>query len=171
MDLTRQPGGDNGRSTSSAAPLEEREQRGARTGGTPPAEAYDWRGRAILDTRGERIGRIDQVYFNPETNEPEWAQVDRGLFARRLTFVPVRSARPTGRGVQVQVAKVQVKSAPDMEGDAAPSPEEEAELRRHYGVENRGTPPFAAPARDRSTDALSGDGAIPALRRSSTCGH
>jgi sporulation protein YlmC with PRC-barrel domain len=39
-------------------------------------EAYDWRGRTILDTRVEKIGTINQVYLNLETDEPEWAQVD-----------------------------------------------------------------------------------------------
>lgn len=96
-------------------------------------EAYDWRGRTILDPRGEKIGTIDQVYLNLETDEPEWALVDRGLFGRRSTFVPVGSARPTGEDVTVEVAKDQVKSAPDMEGDAELSPMEEAELLRHYG--------------------------------------
>jgi len=75
-------------------------------------EAYDWRGRTILDTRGEKIGTINQVYLNLETDEPEWAQVDRGLFCRRSTFVPVGSARRTGEDVQVHVAKAQVKGAP-----------------------------------------------------------
>ncbi len=97
-------------------------------------EAYDWRGRKILDARGERIGTIDQVYLNLETDQPEWALVDRGLFGRRSTFVPVRSASPTGEHVQVELSKEQVKTAPVMEGDAALSSAEEAELLRHYGL-------------------------------------
>ena len=97
-------------------------------------EAYDWHGRTILDAHGERIGKIDQVYLNPETDVAEWALVDRGLLCRRSTFVPIRSAGPTGEDVQVEVSKEQVKTAPVMEGDAALSPAEEAELLRHYGL-------------------------------------
>jgi uncharacterized protein (TIGR02271 family) len=123
-------------------------------------EAYDWRGRTILDARGERIGRIDQVYLDLETDQPEWALVDRGLFCRGSTFVPVGSARPAGEDVQVQVAKAEVKSAPVMEGYAALSPEEEAELLRHYGVENPEAPPSAAPTGTGATDAVSGGGAM-----------
>ncbi len=98
-------------------------------------EAYDWRGRAIVDANGERIGRIDQVHVNPKTDMPEWALVDRGLFGRRSTFVPVGSASPTGEDVQVEVSKAQVKSAPVMEGDATLSSAEEAELLRHYDLD------------------------------------
>ena len=97
-------------------------------------EAYDWHGRTILDAHGERLGRIDQVYLNPETDVVEWALVDRGLLGRRSTFVPIRSASPTGEHVQVELSKEQVKTAPVMEGDAALSSAEEAELLRHYGL-------------------------------------
>lgn len=57
-------------------------------------EAYDWRRRTLLDAHGEKLGKIDQVYLDLETEEPEWALVDTDLFSRRSVFVPVGSARP-----------------------------------------------------------------------------
>ncbi len=123
-------------------------------------KAYDWRGRTILDARGEKIGTIDQVYLSLETDEPEWARVHRGLFGRQSTFVPVGSARPTGEDVQVQVSNTQVKGAPEVNGDAALSPEDEAGLLRHYGIENRAAPLSAVRPPEPSPDAPPGDGAM-----------
>jgi hypothetical protein len=38
--------------------------------------AYDWHGRTMLDSGGEKIGTIDQVYPDRANGPPEWARVD-----------------------------------------------------------------------------------------------
>ncbi len=43
-------------------------------------EAYEWSGRSVLDTDGEKVGTIERIYRSLETEQPEWALVDRGLF-------------------------------------------------------------------------------------------
>ena len=96
-------------------------------------EAYDWRGRTILDPAGEKLGKIDQVYLDLETEEPRWALLDSGLFGGRSVFVPVSSARPTGEHVQVTATKAQVKHAPSVGAGRELSPADEAALLRHYG--------------------------------------
>lgn len=78
--------------------------------------AYDWRRQTLLDAHGEKLGEIDQVYLDLETEEPEWALVDTGLFSGRSVFVAVGSARPTGEHVLVKATKAQVKAAPSVEG-------------------------------------------------------
>jgi len=47
-----------------------------------------------------------------------------------------------------------------MEGEAAPSPEDEAELLVHYGIDRRGAPPLAVPPRERAPGAASQNGAV-----------
>jgi uncharacterized protein (TIGR02271 family) len=119
-------------------------------------EAYDWRRRTLLDAHGEKLGKIEQVYLDLETEEPEWALVDTGLFSGRSVFVPVGSARPTGEHVLVKATKAQVKAAPSVEAGRDLSPADEAALMRHYGVQK----PAAQPDSNGGAAQSNGDGAI-----------
>ena len=41
-------------------------------------EAYDWSGRTLVDRHGERIGKLEELYVDEATGEPEWAAVHTG---------------------------------------------------------------------------------------------
>jgi uncharacterized protein (TIGR02271 family) len=98
-------------------------------------EAYDWRGRTVIDRDGEKIGKLDEIYVDNRSNEPEWAAVNTGLFGSKSSFVPLEGARPDGENVRVAYAKDQVKDAPNIDPDGELSSDEEAQLYRHYGRE------------------------------------
>ena len=51
-----------------------------------------FRGHDLYDRDGEKIGAIEEIYLDAETNEPEWALVHTGLFGTKRTFVPLRDA-------------------------------------------------------------------------------
>ncbi|HEV2723947.1 MAG TPA: PRC and DUF2382 domain-containing protein [Thermoleophilaceae bacterium] len=97
--------------------------------------AYEWEGRTLKDRDGEKIGTIDALYLDEQTDRPEWALVNTGLFGRKSSFVPLAGASPSGEDVIVQVEAAQVKDAPKMDPDEELSEQEEAELFRHYGVD------------------------------------
>jgi uncharacterized protein (TIGR02271 family) len=99
------------------------------------SEAYDWRGRTVVDRDGDKIGTLDEIYVDQETNTPEWALIDTGLFGSKSTFVPLKGAEPTGEDVRVAYAKDQVKDAPSVDADGELSQRAEGELYRHYGLE------------------------------------
>jgi len=98
-------------------------------------EAYEWRGRNLVGSDGDKIGTIDEIYIDNETDRPEWALVNTGLFGSKSNFVPLSGAQPSGGDVQVQVTKDQVKDAPGVEADGELSPEEEEALYRHYELD------------------------------------
>ena len=50
------------------------------------------RGAYLVGSDGERIGKIDEIYLDDRTGEPEWALVNTGLFGMRSSFVPLRDA-------------------------------------------------------------------------------
>jgi uncharacterized protein (TIGR02271 family) len=102
---------------------------------TEMTHAYDWQGRTLLDRSGARIGKIDAVYVDQQTDKPEWALVNTGLFGTKSSFVPIAGASPSGEDVVVQVEAQQVKDAPKMDPDQELSEHEEAELFRHYGID------------------------------------
>jgi uncharacterized protein (TIGR02271 family) len=93
-----------------------------------------WIGRNAIDSSGDKIGKITEIYLDDQTGQPEWLTAKTGLFGTRSSFVPLAGATPTGDDVQVQCTKDQVKDAPNVDEDGHISEEEEAELYRHYGI-------------------------------------
>jgi uncharacterized protein (TIGR02271 family) len=94
-----------------------------------------WQGRTLIDRDGGRIGRIDAVYIDDQTGQPEWMLVHTGLFGTKSTFVPLAQAAEFGDQVQVPYEKQLIKDAPRVDADQHLSESEEAELWRHYGME------------------------------------
>jgi uncharacterized protein (TIGR02271 family) len=111
-------------------------------------EVYDWRGRTVVDRDGDKIGKLDEIYLDRETNEPEWALVHTGLLGTKSSFVPLEGAAPAGEDVRVAYAKDQVKDAPSIDADGELSHEEESQLYRHYGIQysDAGLPEATTPA-------------------------
>lgn len=97
-------------------------------------EAYDFRGRTLVDQAGEKIGKIDELYRDDQGGQPEWATVHTGLFCTKSHFVPLAGASPDGEDVRVNVTKEQVKDAPSVDPDGQLSEQEESRLLEHYGV-------------------------------------
>ena len=95
----------------------------------------EWDGRTVLDRDGNKIGKIEDIYFDNDTHQPEWARVRTGMFGMRDTIVPIVGASPAGDDIRVPFQKDQVKDAPNVDADADLSQAEEASLARHYGLE------------------------------------
>jgi uncharacterized protein (TIGR02271 family) len=102
---------------------------------TDTTQAYDWQGRTLKDRSGDEIGTIDALYVDQQTDKPEWALVNTGLFGSQSSFVPLAGASPQGDDVVANVDVQQVKDAPKMSPEENLSEEQEAELFRHYGVD------------------------------------
>jgi uncharacterized protein (TIGR02271 family) len=103
--------------------------------GTQMTEAYGWQGRTVVDADGDKIGRLDEVYLDEQTGQPEWALVHTGLFGRKSSFVPLAGAAPDGEDVRVRYPKSDVKDAPSIEPEGELSQDEEAQLYAHYGMD------------------------------------
>jgi uncharacterized protein (TIGR02271 family) len=103
---------------------------------TPTESAVaEWRGRTAIDSDGEKIGKIEEIYLDAETDKPEWLAVKTGMFGSRVSFIPIAEASDAGDGVRVPYDKQQVRDAPTAEADGELSQEEESGLYRHYGLD------------------------------------
>jgi len=92
-----------------------------------------WRGKEILDRDGERIGTLEDVYFDIETDEPQFGTIKEGFLDRHLTFVPLTAVTIGPDYLQVAVTRQQVKDAPNMEHEGeALTQEDESLLYHHY---------------------------------------
>ncbi|MEE6273448.1 PRC and DUF2382 domain-containing protein [Georgenia sp. MJ206] len=96
-------------------------------------------GGTVVGNDGSKIGKVEQVYLDDQTGNPEWVTVKTGLFGSAETFIPLSQGNVSGDEIRVPFTKDTVKDAPrvsDAEGHL--SPEEEAELYRYYGMDYSG---------------------------------
>jgi len=93
----------------------------------------DWHGKSLIDSDGEKIGKLQDVYVDVETDEPQFATVKEGIIGRHLTFVPLAGIQIGPGDLQVQVTKESVRTAPDIEmhGEEL-SQADESRLYHHF---------------------------------------
>ena len=97
-------------------------------------QARSWRGLTLVATDDQPVGKIEAIYVDRTTRQPEWALVHTGLFGSSRTFVPLADAAQRGDTVQVPHEPSVVREAPRLEEDAELSEEDEARLYAHYGI-------------------------------------
>ena len=93
----------------------------------------EWHGKDLVDRDGERIGKLEDVYFDVGTDQPQFATVKEGLLGRHLTFVPLTEVTIGPDYLQVSASKAEVKGAPNLEmkGDEL-SQSDESTLYHYY---------------------------------------
>jgi hypothetical protein len=94
-----------------------------------------WRTLAIVDRTGGTVGNVIEFYLDRGTGQPTWALVNTALFGARETFVPLLHATEVSDGLQVPYEKGHIKDAPRVDVLDELSPDEEATLFAHYGIE------------------------------------
>jgi hypothetical protein len=120
-----------------------------------PATLDRWRELAIVDRNGSTVGTISEFYLDRETGYPTWALVTTGLFGATRTFVPLVHATEIGDGLQVPYEKRHIKDAPTVDLHDELTPDEEATLFAHYGVDYAPVPSTSdATQQAEDTDAV-----------------
>lgn len=85
------------------------------------------RGRPAYDANGEPIGSVDEIYYDEETNVPEWVSVDGYL-------VPVRGAGGSEQELRLAFTRDRIMATRPVTDDVV-TKEHEAELYEHYGLD------------------------------------
>jgi sporulation protein YlmC with PRC-barrel domain len=103
-------------------------------------DVTDWHGKLLVDTDGEKIGKLEDVYVDVESDVPQFATVKEGFIGRHLTFVPLGGIKVGPEQLQVAVTKQQVHDAPNIEQHGEElSQADESALYHHYELNY--TPP------------------------------
>ena len=89
------------------------------------------RGAPVYDSAGDKIGKVEENFYDWETKEPEGLGLGTGAFGNKRVLVPVRGASVESDGVSVPYEKDHVKGAPDIDSDEI-SPETEQQLYAYY---------------------------------------
>ena len=91
------------------------------------------RGQPVYGANHEKLGGIQEIYLDKDTQEPEWIGLSSGLFGNKHTVVPLEEATVEGDGITVPYAKDLLQKTPDIQGNEIDE-ETEAELYRCYGL-------------------------------------
>ncbi len=92
----------------------------------------DWPGRDVLDSGGERLGGVREIYLDRETGRPEWVLVDvEGDEAR---FVPLADAEIADATIRVAHSAATIRTAPGIGTEPRIDQSEERRLYDHYGI-------------------------------------
>jgi uncharacterized protein (TIGR02271 family) len=91
-------------------------------------------GAKVLSAEKEKVGTIDEIYLDRETDQPEWILVNTGSMGAS-TFVPLAEAGMDGNDLVVPYEVDKIQGAPNMDAGRELSESAEAELYSYYGLE------------------------------------
>jgi hypothetical protein len=101
----------------------------------PVENIGDWRGQDVIDPNGDKLGKLEDVYYDGETDEPAFVAVKTGLVSKSLTLVPLTRASVGREYVRVERRKAVFKKAPSFDTDAELSLDDEAATYEHYSMD------------------------------------
>jgi hypothetical protein len=117
---------------------------GATTDSIVIEDIKDWRGQDVVDSHGEKLGKLEEVYYDTESDVPAFGAIKSGLVGKHITLVPLAGATAGQSYIRVATAKDRFKDAPSIDPDTELTSEAEAESYQHFGLEYR---PMGAGAR------------------------
>ena len=98
-------------------------------------DVLSWRGQNLVDSDGDKIGKIEEIYLDAETDEPEWALVKTGLFGDKQTSCRSPTRRATATTYACRSRRRRSRTRRTSTRRAALASEEERTLYAHYGRE------------------------------------
>jgi hypothetical protein len=102
----------------------------------------------VDDIHQSPIGRLEDVWPDPATNEPRWLLVRTSTTGYRRTLVPVAEASKYKRGVWIRFDREFVRSAPTVRRSMRLTSELNSAFSRYYGIRrSSATEPEPEPTR------------------------
>ncbi|MGH7921457.1 MAG: PRC-barrel domain-containing protein [Candidatus Dormibacteraceae bacterium] len=92
----------------------------------------EWIGDDVRSSGGDKIGNLEDVYYDADTGEPVFLLVKSGLLGRRLTFVPTERSKPGRAYLAVAYPDAEIKQAPTVDAGADLSTSDEERLYNYY---------------------------------------
>jgi uncharacterized protein (TIGR02271 family) len=88
----------------------------------------------VYDSVGEKIGTVEEIFYDQQTRVPEWIGIGTGFFGTKRVLVPVQGSQVMEDGLIVGYSKQQAKDSPDIDEDEI-SQQCEADLAAYYGLD------------------------------------
>jgi hypothetical protein len=97
------------------------------------AEIRAWKGHRLDEIAGASIGKMEGVFVDAESGDPEWILARIGRFGNH-TLVPARDAVEGVGHVWVPYSGDAIRHAPKVDPDVSLTASDERSLLDHYGV-------------------------------------
>ena len=97
-----------------------------------PEQLQSMIGKNAVDSSGDKLGRIGQIYLDDNTGDPQWVTVSTGMFGTKESFAPLYGSRAEGDNLVLAVSKAMVKDAPNVENDGHLEESEVQALYQYY---------------------------------------
>jgi hypothetical protein len=98
-------------------------------------ELADWQGRDVVDRQGEKLGKLDDVLYDGESDDPAFAAVLSGTLKKHLTYVPLVGASVGREYVRVRFPKGDLKQAPTFDPETQLTADDEASIYGFFGMD------------------------------------
>jgi hypothetical protein len=97
-------------------------------------DALGWTGFRVDDVYGTRVGIVEDIYVDHETDEPCWILVKMGRFSDAHALLPIRDVVAGHGHIWIPYEKDLIRRAPQVPPGMPLSQETERALCVHYGV-------------------------------------
>jgi hypothetical protein len=95
----------------------------------------DWRGQDVFDENSEKLGKLDDVLYDGESDDPAFGAVRSGTLSKHLTFVPLLGATAGREYLRVRMSKSAFKDAPSFAPDVQLTLEDEEKIYGFFGLD------------------------------------
>jgi sporulation protein YlmC with PRC-barrel domain len=89
----------------------------------------------VVDSEGQKVGAVGQVYLDDDSGRPAWVTAKTGLFGLRETFVPLHGADLAVGEIRVPYTKDFIKDAPNIDGESHLDDDDQQQLFRYYRLD------------------------------------
>jgi hypothetical protein len=96
------------------------------------AEINKLQAATAWDSKGKKLGDVNDVHLGKESGIPAWVTVSLGLLGGRKHYVPLANSRFEGDALHLAWSKSEISDAPSTSSDIELSPEEESALIDYY---------------------------------------
>ena len=55
----------------------------------------EMRGAPVYDNEGDKIGKVEEIFYDHQTRQRDWIGICTGFFGTKLVLVPVQCAQVT----------------------------------------------------------------------------
>jgi PRC-barrel domain len=95
----------------------------------------DWRGHDVIDLDGAKLGPLEDVFYDVESDDPVFLLVKIGnLLSKKLALIAVAGSSVTPNHLRVNARKAEVKDAPTYDPELELTTDQEAGAYQYYGL-------------------------------------
>lgn len=99
------------------------------------ANVDEWRGKDVYLKDGEKLGKLEEVYYDAETDESLFLSVKAGRFSNKHLLVSLRGVAVSPDHLAMAWSKDDLDGAPTTKPGEGLDPDGEERAFRHYGMD------------------------------------